>query len=291
MKIKLLAAFTITVCCIIAITFTLTTSTKGAYMVYAHSNGSLGGYTNSFRDAKSAPTGQAANCTRCHTGALNTPINTVMSIESPLLVGGYIPNKQYTIIVKANNIDPSIEKIGFEATVEQNNTPWAKAGTIIITDLTRTQTTNAGNAITHKILGTTVSTSNNISWSFDWIAPAAQTGPITFYAAFNISNNDGTEKSDAIYTRSFSAIETIETAIRHPNNETPYMIYPNPVKDFLNIKSTQQLDKIELYNTDGKRIFSETNPKKIDLSNEAAGVYFINITLNNKTSIQKLIKN
>ncbi|MBC7412670.1 MAG: T9SS type A sorting domain-containing protein, partial [Bacteroidia bacterium] len=38
------------------------------------------------------------------------------------------------------------------------------------------------------------------SWSFDWTAPATNIGSVTFYGAFNGSNNNGSSTGDIIYT-------------------------------------------------------------------------------------------
>jgi len=63
---------------------------------------------------------------------------------------------------------------------------------------------NTGQAASH-ISGETIG-SGNISWSFDWIAPTAGTGDITFYGAFNSTNSNSSTSGDEIYTTSFVQI-------------------------------------------------------------------------------------
>ena len=48
-----------------------------------------------------------------------------------------------------------------------------------------------------------------VMWPFDWQAPVDFEGSVTFYAAGNISNGDGTSSGDLIFSDSFS-IEVID---------------------------------------------------------------------------------
>ena len=68
-------------------------------------------------------------------------------------------------------------------------------------------------------------------------------------------------------------------------------IYPNPVKDFLHIKSDSVIDKVEVFSLEGKKL-KETNQNKIDVSELTSGVYIIK-TIDNKGTIEtnKFIKN
>lgn len=54
-------------------------------------------------------------------------------------------------------------------------------------------------------------------------------------------------------------------------------IYPNPVTDYLNIKSRSKIINTEIYDMTGKKINTELNTNKIDVRNLQVGNYIINI--------------
>ena len=67
-------------------------------------------------------------------------------------------------------------------------------------------------------------------------------------------------------------------------------IYPNPSQDIFNINSEIEIDKVEVYNTLGKKI-AEKNNLNIDLSQQSDGIYFLRIHHNSNIISKKVIKN
>ena len=65
------------------------------------------------------------------------------------------------------------------------------------------------------------------------------------------------------------------------------LIYPNPVSDILNI--TQEID-IKLYDMVGNLVIFKEKTTKIDMTNLPKGIYNLNITYNNKTINNKIVK-
>ena len=165
--------------------------------------GSPGGKTGSPADG--------ADCMQCHTDA--TP-STTPNITSNIPSSGYVPGNTYNIAVVLNpavGLDPA----GFEVTCEENTTN-TKAGLFGITNPAYTQFTNNSSAVTHTTAGNSVGT-----WSFDWEAPAAGTGDITFYGAFieagyPMGANIGDFYSSTTLSASeFSATDITETSHYH----------------------------------------------------------------------------
>jgi Leucine-rich repeat (LRR) protein len=78
------------------------------------------------------------------------------------------------------------------------------------------------------------------------------------------------------------SIETIEI-----NN---FSLYPNPVKDYLNISLNEglELKRATIYNTLGQFIFSTEN-LKINTSNIASGIYYIEVETNKGKSAKKIL--
>ncbi len=67
-------------------------------------------------------------------------------------------------------------------------------------------------------------------------------------------------------------------------------VYPNPVKDFISIASSVKVDKVSLFNIEGKAIM-EAQSEKINLSKLSPGIYLLKIDFADGTSeTQKVIK-
>ncbi len=70
-------------------------------------------------------------------------------------------------------------------------------------------------------------------------------------------------------------------------------IYPNPTTDLLNFDITGNilLDKVEIYDTIGKRVLSsQINNNSVDVSELTAGVYFVKIYSGENQTTKKIIK-
>lgn len=80
------------------------------------------------------------------------------------------------------------------------------------------------------------------------------------------------------------------TSIANLNPEA-YRIYPNPCSDWLEIKSKEQINTVELFALDGKKIFSKkvnNNYSKIELPELESGLYLLSI---NQRFQQKIVVN
>jgi len=72
-----------------------------------------------------------------------------------------------------------------------------------------------------------------------------------------------------------------------------FTVYPNPSNEsnVLNIRTTEQVDKVEIFNTLGQRVLSETNnTKQLDIQNIDTGVYFLKIKTDSGSITKRLIK-
>lgn len=74
------------------------------------------------------------------------------------------------------------------------------------------------------------------------------------------------------------------------------MIFPNPVIDQMTIRINKDILNIEIFNIQGKVIFSDTNPEKqekiyqLSLYNQLSGIYLIKFQAKNTIVYKKLIK-
>ncbi len=78
-------------------------------------------------------------------------------------------------------------------------------------------------------------------------------------------------------------------ALAVPNVNLPEVVlYPNPVNDALNIKSSARISKVEVYNLVGQNVLQGTNDK-LDLSSLTVGMYLVRIYFaNNQSVVQKI---
>lgn len=71
---------------------------------------------------------------------------------------------------------------------------------------------------------------------------------------------------------------------------TNFTIYPNPAKSILNITTDEEINSIEIYTYEGKKVL-ESNTKQIDVSPITKGLYLVKIvTTANKTACKKFVK-
>lgn len=216
--------------------------------------GSPGGKTGSPMDN--------SDCTQCHTGA--TP-STTSNIISNIPASGYVPGTIYSItasIPGSLTLDPN----GFEITCEEN-TFNTKTGLFLITNSNSTQHVNNGSAVTHTAAGNNLNT-----WSFDWEAPVAGTGDVTFYGAFieagyPISSNQG----DYFSSSTLSASEDV-ALIRNNISSNNHMIFNSFTKT---IELTDNCD-LSVYNIEGKLLLS-SNKKYTSLAHLSKGTYLIKL--------------
>lgn len=68
-------------------------------------------------------------------------------------------------------------------------------------------------------------------------------------------------------------------------------IYPNPTSNYINIKSPNKLNSIEVYDSSGKLILSDFSGRKIlDISSLQNGLYFLKIKTKNQIISRSIIK-
>ena len=171
---------------------------------YGHSYGPDPRYTG-------APGDDSNACTACHTGTLNSGKGSVKI----LFPGGntYTPGAKHHITVQVS--DPDQKRWGFQLTARLNSDlANGQAGDLNPSDsLTQVLCDGAGNPkpcpspttvqfIEHTVDGTRNGTSGGVSFEFDWTAPPAGAGSVTFYAAGNAANGNADPSGDHIYSTS-----------------------------------------------------------------------------------------
>lgn len=242
-----------------------------------------------------SPGDGGATCTTCHSGTASPSSSQIISSNIPAT--GYIAGQTYTITATVSQA--GINEFGFQ--ISPQNSSGGLMGTIINTTPSQTQILNS-KYITHTS-GGIAGTSNSKTWSFNWIAPAAGSGSVTFYGAFNFSNNNGTTSGDIIRTNTITVQENTTTNVEEFEQAGfSATVYPNPAREEASLK----LNAVEagsaqytIYSAQGQRV-SASGPFTIlsganvislaEIDNLPAGIYKVAITLEDKTLFRNLVK-
>ena len=73
-----------------------------------------------------------------------------------------------------------------------------------------------------------------------------------------------------------------------------FTLYPNPSQSLVNIKSAHTIESVELYDVQGRILekrFENSDTVTIDLSSRDNGIYFLKITSEKGSSVEKVVKN
>jgi hypothetical protein len=133
-----------------------------------------------------------------------------MHINAP---STYVPGQTYPIRVTHTTTDPTRLRWGFELTAVAGLAPGGSFADT--TPFTQLQFHDGGRVyVEHNLAGTFAGQPNGAEWTFNWVAPAEDLGPVTFYAAGDQADNDGTEQGDQIYTATAIA-QPVQTAARN----------------------------------------------------------------------------
>ena len=72
-----------------------------------------------------------------------------------------------------------------------------------------------------------------------------------------------------------------------------FVIYPNPVKDYLTIKGNSVVNKVTVFNSLGQILFEKNQNNSefsLDLSNLSSGNYYVKVESDDKKQVLKVIK-
>lgn len=168
----------------------LLTDNRAVPITHGFSSGPPAGFS-------SAP--DESDCTACHDVSPNTGPGQ-FHITAP---DAYVSGQTYQITVAHRTSDSSRQRWGFLLTALTAAN--SQAGSIQPTPITFVQNNSGpgGNRqyTGHNAGGNFEGQAGGASWTFNWTAPAADVGPVTFYAAGNQANGDHTNDGDQIYTR------------------------------------------------------------------------------------------
>lgn len=243
-----------------------------------------------------APGDNGKTCAKngCHPGNATAIFD---AITSDVPVTGYEPGTTYTIT--ASITDPSLVKFGFE--ISPQSASGTLLGTMSILDAVTTKFTSSSNKyITHTSNGNYFP-NHTATWSFNWTAPVAGTGDVTFYGAFDFANNNGGTSGDIIYTSTLVIPEAFGTGIHAIAGTQTFNVFPNPAADNATISYTLSQAQpifISLFDLSGKGVMEMTREEQaagthqfqLPLSAIPSGMYVIKLTAGGQSFTRKLVK-
>jgi hypothetical protein len=258
-------------------------------------------YTNNVgKEGKTGSPGENA-CNQCHnTNALNSGGGSV-TISSPNMPNWvYFPGTTYVINVKVKKLGLGKFGFGFEALLPSG----ANGGLIQTASSANAKTLSAtvlGNSRTNAVhKQPNHFAQDSLTFSFDWTAPVAGTGNITFYAAGNATNSANNSSGDFIYTTNQLVTEASTVDLQLLSASKSFVIFPNPSSDFITINLPEQASQlntqVQIFDVKGALVHLQnivnTNhlsniSLEVDFLNE--GVYFVQLQNGNWAHCEKMM--
>ncbi len=258
-----------------------------------------GGDNPSIHNGAGAPVGYAGDpgggnktCTNCHAGTAST----LAGIFSSNIPGtGYVPGNTYTIT--ANFVKSGHVEYGFQASPQDIS--GAAMGSMANLGTQTQLIGQGGKYVTHTNSGK--SGTGSITWNFEWTAPTSGSGAVTFYGAFNATNNNNSTSGDQVFKSTMSVNVGTASVFNSYENHFSLSTFPNPATDnlainfYLENQSDITIDLIDLKGNKIQMLLLESNSrgettKSIDISSYQKGIYFIRLTVDGKQSVKKFIK-
>lgn len=249
----------------------------------AHSN------TSGSNSGKTGSPGDGQNCTQCHAGTPTTQTGLI-TVNTP--VNGYVPGTTYQ--VTATVTFQGRTKFGFQ--VSPQNTTGQQLGTLIATNTAETQTQVNGKYITHKTAGTSGPTGTK-TWTFDWTAPAAGSGPVTLYGAFNSTNSMSNSAGDIVYLSTTTVQEDLSALIAEDNFIPELTVFPVPANDFVEFRAPNAANdfySIDVYDISGSMVQTAATQTlqgfRLSISELPSGIYFVKVYTPEGFTVRRILK-
>lgn len=230
--------------------------------------------------------GSNGTCASCHGGgAGTTTINIALAEKATGAAanGAYKPGVVYTVTLSGNN--PNLPFFGFQLSAA--TTANQQAGSFGNLGANKHISNLSGLQIVEH--STNIAKVNGAYTAiFDWTAPVAGKGTVTFYGIINGVNDDNGTNGDR--TSAPAAISLTEqpgqTSINDLEQYNDLKLYPNPVLDVLHIRS-ESIAKgkydIRILDINGRAVFNSSERLNfaagwtVSLKSLKPGIYFLRI--------------
>jgi Secretion system C-terminal sorting domain len=237
--------------------------------------------------------GTCAN-TSCHTAGSFEPTLSMSLFDGANLAIKYEAGKTYTLKITNSPISGNPSRYGFQAlALDADNAQAGDWGTapagMVVKPLSSKQ------YIEHN------APAANGVFEMPWVAPAAGTGPVTFYASSIAANNNSQSTGDGTATNTL-VIQEIGTSSTDSRAQdfANLEVMPNPVADMLNLRITSVLAgdfKIQVYSANGKMMKTANaslqtgqNIESMPVGELAPGLYLVQLIGNGHSTAVQMMK-
>ncbi|MBI1286270.1 MAG: T9SS type A sorting domain-containing protein [Flavobacteriales bacterium] len=253
-------------------------------MAHTNPNAAPAGNTGS-------PGDNGHTCARsgCHSGGPSPTNQTVTLTGIPS--NGYVGGQTYNMTITMSN---GGSVFGFSLS------PQTQQGALVgsLTASGAGTTLNGGSKYLTQTFNGIFGSGGSKTYTFDWTAPTAGTGSVTFYGSFNFANGNGGTSGDVILPQTFTFNEMSSVGITESNIKS-LTVYPNPVVDELHIAARDVDDEIlvTMFDVQGRKVIEEKHNGKADIKIDVrskslnTGVYFVKLETGGKSTIKKLLVN
>lgn len=125
----------------------------------------------------------------------------------------------------------------------------------------------------------------------EWVSPDAGSGDVTFYGSALAVNGNGTATGDAY--ASFNDLVITEGSGLSVGITSSYevKIFPNPAQQYLAISSTQEVESINIYALNGKKVLKFSSVGTHSVASLESGTYLVELVFaNGKKQMEQLVK-
>lgn len=228
----------------------------------------------------------------------DTPADNAFALNQTV-IGSYDPNN--VVCLEGANVSPSVIGQYLHYVVNFENTGTAAATFIAVRhdinpadyDIASLQVMGSSHPAVTRVNG------NRVEFYFDNInLGASDHGNILFKirSKNTLQANDSVLNKANIYfdynspIATNDAITTFQLLSRNDFGQTGISIYPNPTNGIVNINSASAIQKVELYDIQGRLLqMLEGASQKLDLSGRAKGIYFVKIANANGIKTEKIV--
>lgn len=251
-------------------------------------------------NAAGAPAGRTGapgeqSCTACHAGTAQNgdALNSLTLTDgSGNVVTSYLPDSTYTANFFINN---TAVKKGFQIVAltvsgdTQAGNMTAMTGTTILTQ-------SGKKYATHKSTSNTTTT----GWNFKWTAPSGNVGDVRFYAAANVTNNNGSDSGDQIFLSQHTVSRNPTANVKENAANMNFSAFYAANTNTLNLSFDSRVAGngfINLIDLSGKSVYNNhfgtvnigSNQEKVLLPADIRnGIYIVHLFVNNQSTTYKL---
>lgn len=258
-------------------------------------------YVKNHKNSNGAPAGRTGapgeqTCVACHSGTVqNGNATQTLELRDPNgnVVTTYLPGVTYDVNFKVNNAAP---KKGFQLVALAVNGD-TQAGSMVATSNTSIVTSGSKKYVNHK----SSSTNTTTGWDFQWTAPATNIGDVKFYVASNVTNSNGNDSGDMIYTSQHTVSYNATASVAEAEQLTSFNAFFAATTNTLNlafdskVAGESHLNVVDMsgksvYNTKIGTVKTGGNTQKVVLPSEIqSGIYFVHLFVNNESAVVKIM--